>query len=125
MEPERIEQIRKLGDGIADYIAGQNDRRFFRTFVTERRYNYFRTALINANTAYVRAGHAPFLMLDPYIAVFEDGDDVRRADWQLARDLVLIRVVEQLHEKGWLARNTEAVTEVIAATEKELETETP
>lgn len=124
MEPDRIEQIRKMGDGIADYIAGQNDRRFFRAFFTEQRYDFFRTALIKANTAYVRAGHAPFLTLDPYIEVFEDGDDVRRADWRLARDLVLIRVVEQLHQKGWLAKNQEAMTEVITATEKELEAET-
>lgn len=109
METDRIEAIRNLGDRLADYVSRENDRRFFRDFFTERRYGYFRTALIKANIAHVRRGNPPLIALDPYIAVFEEGDDVASADWQLARDLVLIRMIEQLHHQGWLGAHPDAL----------------
>ncbi len=109
MEKDRIEAIRNLGDRLADYVSQENDRRFFRDFFTERRYDYFRTALIKANIAHVRRGNPPLITLDPYITVFEEGDEVARADWQLARDLVLIRMIEQLHQKGWLGAHPDAL----------------
>lgn len=111
MDPERIEQIRNMGDRLAAYVSGQNDRRFFREFFTLRRYGEFRTALVKANLAHVRNGHAPLITLDPYIQVFEQGDGVAHVDWRLARDLVLIRMVEQLHAQGWLGRNVDAIPE--------------
>ncbi|MCS7040926.1 MAG: hypothetical protein NZP34_15065, partial [Caldilineales bacterium] len=109
MDKDRIEAIRALGDRLADYVSSQNDRRFFRDFFTEQRYDYFRTALIKANIAHVRRGNPPLITLDPYIEVFEEGDEVARTDWRFARDLVLIRMIEQLYEKGWLGANTEAL----------------
>lgn len=111
MDPERITQIRTLGDRLAEYVNSQNDRRFFRDFFGEQRYDYFRTALIKANLAHVRRGNPPIITLDPYIEVFEDGDEVGRSDWRLARDLVLIRMVERLYDFGWLGRNVDAIPE--------------
>lgn len=120
MDRERVEQIRQLGDQLADYVSTENDRRFFREFFTQRRYDFFRNTLIKANIAYVRRGKPPFITLDPYIEVFESGDEVARSDWQLARDLVLIRMVERLHQSGWLGRNLDVVaTEVVAADPEE------
>jgi len=110
MDKERIEEIRKMGDGLAEYVSGQNDRRFFRNFFTEGRYDYFRNALIKANLAHVKRGNPPIITLDPYIQVFEEGDEVSRPDWRLARDLVLIRMVEQLHKLGWLGSNLDAIS---------------
>lgn len=109
MEKDRIEAIRNLGDRLAEYVSSENDRRFFRDFFTERRYDYFRTALLKANIAYVRRGNPPLIALDPYITVFEEGDEVARVDWQLARDLVLIRMIEQLYNKGWLGAHLDAL----------------
>ena len=109
MEKYRIEQIRKLGDSLAEYVSGENDRRFFRDFFTEQNYDYFRTALIKANLAHVRRGNPPFITLDPYIEVFEIGDDVPYNQWRLARDLVLIRMVEQLFQRGWLGAHPDAI----------------
>lgn len=119
MEQERVEQIRQLGDALADYVAGQNDRRFFRDFFTLQRYDFFRTALIKANLAYVRSGKPPFITLEPYIAVFEEGDNVAQTDWRLARDLVLIRIVEQLYQRGWFQSNVEVLAETVADTSEE------
>ncbi len=111
MEPERIEQIRAMGDRLADYVSNQNDRRFFRQFFVEQRYSYFRTALIKANLAYVKRGHAPIITFDPYIEVFEEGNNLASPDWRLARDLVLIRMVEQLYAQGWLSSNADIIPE--------------
>lgn len=111
MEVERIKAIRDLGDALAEYVKGQNDRRFFQTFYTEGRYQYLRNTLIKANTAHVRRGNAPFLTLDNYIAVFEEGEELARVDWRLARDLVLIRMVEQLYTNGWLGANQDALVD--------------
>lgn len=116
MEKERVAQIRQLGDALAKYVSGQNDRRFFRDFFTAQRYDYFRNALIKANLAYVRGGKPPFITLDPYIEVFEEGDGIAQTDWRLARDLVLIRMVEQLYQKGWFQSNADMLPETAEET---------
>jgi CRISPR-associated protein Cst1 len=111
MNKERVEQIRKMGDQLADYVAGENDRRFFTRFYGARTYYDLRLELIRANTAHVKRGHAPIITLDPYIEVFEEGDELARTDWRLARDLVLIRMVERLHALEWLGKNIDALPE--------------
>lgn len=109
METRRIEEIRQLGDRLAEYVSKENDRRFFRNFFIEQRYPYFRTTLLKANLAWIQRGNPPLILLDPYITVFEEGDEVERSDWRFARDLVLIRMVERLYESGWLGRNSDAI----------------
>lgn len=109
MERQRVEQIKKMGDGFADYVSSQNDRRFFRDFFTLQNYDHLRTALLKANIAHVKAGNTPILEFEPFIEVFEDGNELARRDWRLARDLVLIRMVEKLHAKGWLSQNQETI----------------
>lgn len=121
MESERIDSIRKLGDALANYVKEENDKRFFRAFYIENRYGYLRNALIKANTAHAKRGHAPFLTLDNYLSVFEDGEDLARVDWRLARDLVLIRMIEQLYANGWLGAHEDAIPETIEETENETE----
>lgn len=109
MEPTRIEQIRNFADQLATYVNAQNDRRFFREFYTTQRYDYLRAVLIKANVAHVKRGNAPFVTFDPYLEVFEVGDEVERPDWKFARDLVLIRMVERLYDLGWLGKNPDAL----------------
>ena len=57
--------------------------------------------------------------LDPYIAVFEEGDELAHPDWRLARDLVLIRMVEQLYGQGWLRNNVDVIPETAEEEEAE------
>jgi CRISPR-associated protein Cst1 len=113
MDKERIEQIRMMGDRLAEYVSSQNDRRFFREFYTVQRYDYLRTALIKANLAHVRRGKPPIITLDPYIEIFEEGNELARSDWRLARDLVLIRMVERLYEQGWMGSNVDVIPETV------------
>lgn len=121
MDKEQVEEIRKLGDRLAEYVAGMNDRRFFRNFFVLQRYGDFRTVLIKANIACVKSGKPPIITLDPYIQVFEDGTDLARPDWRLARDLVLIRMIEQLYQQGWLGSNIDALPEESEETEESTE----
>jgi len=111
MDPVRIEQIRSLADSMAAYIRQENDQRFFRRFFMLERYPELRRILINANTAFVRAGHPPFLTFDVFIGVFEEGEELARHDWQLARDLLLIRLTEQLYANGWLGAHGESLVD--------------
>ena len=89
MEKERVEEIRKMGDKLADYVSSQNDRRFFLNFFRERNPNNVRTLLIRTNLEHVNRGNEPIVTLDPYIEVFEEGYELAKPDWWLARDLGL------------------------------------
>lgn len=111
MDKERLQQIRELGDRLATYVWEENDRQFFAAFF-QHRYDHFRATLIKANLARVRRGNPPLITLDPYIAIFEEGNEIAAPDWRLARDLVLIRMVEQLYQRGWLGSHSEAIPEV-------------
>src|SRR6266700_2846444 len=117
MEKERIEEIRKLGDRLAAYVKEQGDKRFFLNFYKVQRYDDFRTLLIRANYKYVKAGHAPLITFYPYLAVFEEGEEVPRADWSLARDLVLICMIEWLYKNNWFSEHADALPD-----DKELDT---
>ena len=112
LDKERIEQIRCLGDRLAEYINSENDRHFFMAFFSEMKYGYFRNSLIKANLSHVKNGNPPLITLDPYLEIFEEGTDVARPDWRLARDLVLIRVIEKLYQLGWLGKNKDVLPDV-------------
>lgn len=111
MDEDRIERIRVLGDKLADYTRAQGGKRFFRQFFTEQKTSNFLNLLNKTNIAYVKytKGRDVLFDLDDYIDVFMDGVELMRPDWWLARDLVLIRMVEQL--KDWLAQNPDAMPE--------------
>jgi CRISPR-associated protein Cst1 len=111
MEPQRVDEIRTLGDRLAAYVKAQNDQQFFRRFFVEQRPDNFRTLLIRANLNHIRAGNDPLIRLDPYLTVFEEGDEMMRPDWRFARDLVLIRMIERLYEDGWIGRHPDALPE--------------
>jgi CRISPR-associated protein Cst1 len=107
MEKDRIDQLRILGDRLADYIQQQDDRKLLRTLYQERRYHIFRMALLRAMNDYSRrasAGSEPLVSFDGYVKIFEEGDEFERIDWNLARDLLLIRIFEQLHQHGYLSQ---------------------
>lgn len=119
MEQERIDQIREMGDRLAAYVSSQNDKRFFQEFFTQNRYDYFRSRLLKANLAHVKRGNAPIVEFDPYIQVFEEGNDLARSDWRLARDLVVIRMVERLFALKWFDQNPDVLADELLQPEQE------
>lgn len=112
MDETRIAAIRRLGDRLADYVAAENDRRFFRAFFGEMNYPLFRNRLIKADIEAVRRGGEPLITFDQFVEIFEEGEEIARKDWKLARDLALIRMIERLRENGWLAAHVDALPEV-------------
>ena len=111
MDKARIAHIRTLGDTLADYVRTENDRRFFHTFLTATRYEHVRNALIKASLARLKRGEPPLITFDQFIAIFEEGEELPRFDWSLARDLVLIRMIEQLYQQGWLKSHADILEE--------------
>lgn len=114
MDQQRIQAIRALGDTLAEYVAGENDRSFFHSFMRAQRPDHLRATLIRASWARVKRGAPPLVTFDPYIEVFEEGEDLPRADWKLARDLVLIRMVERLYDLGWVQAHAAELPEAPA-----------
>lgn len=111
VDKERIDAIRTMADEIASYIHKENDHRLFRVFLWGkngmRDYHELRTRLINADYNAARQ-EKPLFDLDTFIAVFEQSDD--RTWWIMARDLLLIRMIEKLHELGWIEQHRNVLT---------------
>ncbi|HQB07166.1 MAG TPA: hypothetical protein PK712_04865, partial [Rectinema sp.] len=108
----RINRIREIGDQLADYINEENDKKFFSTFYGEQsRYDVIRNALIRVNRYRLKKGKPPIIGFDPFVEVFEDLDDNGRSDWRLARDLVLIRMIERLYDLKWIEKNVGEMSE--------------
>jgi len=119
MEQTRIDQIRTLGDRLAAHIQSQNDHRLLKALYFERQYGRFRGALLRAMYDY--RGDEPLVTFDGYIQIFapfEEGQDMERSDWNLARDLLLIRIFEQLHASGYWSN----VAGVLAQTDADADT---
>lgn len=108
LKESRINRIREIGDQLADYINEENDKKFFSTFYGEQsRYDIIRNALIRVNRYRLKKGKPPILKFDPFVEVFEDQDENGRSDWRLARDLVLIRMIERLYDLKWIEKHVE------------------
>lgn len=109
MEKTRIDMIRQVGERLAAYIQGENDRRLFHRLFRAQRYDHVRAALIQASSRAVRQGDGLLITFDEFVKIFEEGDDLAHVDWKLARDLVLIRVIGELHRRDWFAGQPEVL----------------
>jgi CRISPR-associated protein Cst1 len=121
MEQRRIDAIRSLADRLAEEIDTDNNRRLFRNAYAARYYPQVRQLLIRANFHRLQRDAAPVLTFDDYLEVFEEGDELARADWRLAWDLMLIRLIEQLYHRGWLRTNREVLNEVAQDEEEQVQ----
>lgn len=112
IDKERIASIKQLADRLADYIQNYDTRLFRRLFIQARNEYQIRLELLKAANAAQRNTDTPLVPYDEFIRVFffDEGDAVR-PDWFLARDLLMIRVVERLHESDWIERHPEAIDE--------------
>jgi CRISPR-associated protein Cst1 len=113
MTTTRIDRIREMGEQLAQYVHDENDTRFFQRFYSEqRRYDLIRNELIRVNNERLKRKQPPLVRFEPYVEVFEDVDDRGRTDWRLARDLVLIRMIEKLYELRWIEQHPDAIPDV-------------
>lgn len=109
MTDDRVAKLKELGDKLADYTRYQGGKRFFRQFFTVQRSDHFLTLLSKTNIDYTRykRGAETLFDLDSFLTLFMEGEEVLRNDWRLMRDLVLIRMIEQLRD--WIANNADAI----------------
>lgn len=121
MDRHRVETIRAFGDRLAAYINANPS--FWNDFNLAKTYRGLSARLIRANREEQKAGRQPLFGFDEFITIFEYGEDQPRSDWWLARDLTLIRVVEQLHQREFFQKHPEAQN-VPSAAEREAEEET-
>jgi CRISPR-associated protein Cst1 len=110
MEESRIEAIRIMADKLADYIDEYGDQRLFKTLLyggnRGQDYQELRTRLIRAS--YDQLSQQKLLItMDEFLAVFENSNN--QFTWMLARDLLLIRIIEQLYQRGKIAHIREAI----------------
>lgn len=109
MEKSRIEAIRKLGDRIAEEIASTNDKKFWWDVYNCQRPIEMRNILIRQSQKCIKAGREPLIRFEPFLEIFEEGEELAKIDWKLAWDLMLIRVIEQLYEKKWFEQHKDVL----------------
>lgn len=97
MDKGRIEAIKVVADRVANYIQ-KEDERLFNTLFNARNEYEFRLALIKAD----KAAQPPLFTLDEFVLAFfaTTDQDALQLDWRLARDLMVVRIIEKLHENG-------------------------
>ena len=117
MEKSRVEAIREFGDRVAAHI--ERNRSFWDDFNRSKSYHGLCARLIRANREEQKNNRPPLIGFDDFITIFEYGEDQPRSDWWLARDLVLIRVIEQLHQRGEFFQQYPEALDVESAAERE------
>ena len=114
MDKERIKAIEELGDRLGGWIADENDKPLFRSLYEVRGAGPLRHLLIKTTFGKAKqdaeAGlpkqQQPLLITgDAYLKVFMEADEVARADFTLARDLLKMRVIQVLHERDFFNKN--------------------
>lgn len=114
MDKERVRAIETLGTALGTWIADENDRPLFRSVYEVRGAAPMRHLLLKAtfDKAKQDAEKGPpkadqTLLITPelYLRVFMETDEIARADFTLARDLLKMRVIQVLHEADFFNKN--------------------
>ena len=121
IDKERIASIKQLADRLADYIQNHDARLFKRLFLA-RNEHHIRLELQKAANAAQRYTGTPLVPYDEFVRVFffDEGEAVR-PDWYLARDLLMIRIIERLHQSGWIEQHPDVVEDQELESEAEAE----
>ncbi len=104
MNKERIELIKTFATQLATIIDEHNDKRLFRELVFTAGEWQYRALLTKVQQQYYRDRGKLLFGFDQYVDIFLTPDGDGPAKWSLIRDLISIRLVEQLHEKKFFDR---------------------
>jgi CRISPR-associated protein Cst1 len=114
---ERVVAIRSVADRLAEYIENHDQRVYGRLYRC-RKSRDLRDLLLKVGNKVKAQNHEPVVFYDEFITAFfyEDKDDasILREDWFLARDLLMIRIIEQLSQ-DWVSENADLLEEVAEA----------
>lgn len=112
MEQSRIQAIRTLADRLAAAVKDDNDRRLFQRIYTSRKPFEVRQLLIQMGMRRLKQGLEPAVRFDEFLGIFEEGNELARADFGLAWDLTRMRVIETLFDTKWFDSNKEALEDI-------------
>lgn len=105
LDPRHIQSIKNFADTLASHIEQTNDRSLFQQIVYSRYPWELRNALTKAQRNQAKTKNQLLFGLDEYLEVFEAEDLVGKSDWSLTRDLISIRLVEQLYKNQWFEKD--------------------
>lgn len=112
MEKARVEAIEALGKRLGEWIVKENDKRLFRELYEARGAGPLRHVLLKAmlekSKQDAKSGTAERDLIttkDEYLRIFTEADEITRADFTLARDLLKMRVIQYLHETRFFEEN--------------------
>lgn len=105
VDERQIDTIKNFADHLADHIDRVKNKGLFRNLVFGKTPWEIRNALKKAQRNEAKDRGQLLFGLDEYLDVFEADSVVGRGDWSLVRDLISIRLVEQLHKKGFFEKD--------------------
>lgn len=104
MNSQKTELIRDFADQLADLIVKHNDAPLFKSLVYTSSEWKYRGILTRVQRQYASDRKRMLLTFDQYVDLFLATDAGERAPWSLIRDLISIRLVEQLFKQGFFDR---------------------
>jgi hypothetical protein len=104
MKKARIEAIKRFADRCAEAIAEDNDRALYRAIVWQDNAWEVRAALLKWARRSAERGKRAF-GFDEFTHAWLGDDDVETGQ-RLVHDLLTLRVLEQLQERGWFDDGT-------------------
>lgn len=108
MKPTRLENIKQVGDLIAECIQESGSNKRLTRLEGAKSYEACRTVLLYIIRERIKQGALnPLFSLDDYTEnLFPQCDDYYATPWRETRDLLLFRIYERLHkwlqEKGFV-----------------------
>lgn len=111
MNEERIKAIRAFADRLAEIIDDHNDKRLFQGLVYTAKEWEYRALLTKVQRQYANDRNQLLFGLEQYLDLFLQTDGGGPSQWSLVRDLISIRLVEELFKKKFFDRegNREAL----------------
>ncbi len=103
MDKARLDAIKQFGDRLARYIQDHDGRVYGKLYMARGDYE-FRQELIRVANAAKEKTSETLMPYDEFLTVFFIEDETGygvRPDWNLAKDLLLIRIIEQL-SNDWI-----------------------
>lgn len=112
MDKARLEAIKQFGDRLARYIQDHDGRVYRKLYMARGDYEFRQELIRIANTAKEKSSET-LIPYDQFLTIFFIEDETGygvRPDWGLAKDLLLIRIIEQL-SNDWIESNRELIEE--------------
>ena len=112
MEKNRIEAIKILGDKIAMEIVTNNDKRLWEQVYRvsyPKKFDKIRNILIKQSARMIKNSKEPLTNFENFIDIFEEGEEIARSNWELAWDLVIIKIIDKLYETKWFEENKDVL----------------